>query len=86
MDVEMDKRHKYKSAFNRSGLGALAYKPELIEKILMNYSSVITENLGLTSPLPIIARRLWDRANVNINIFIWWQYDPDQRLLARGML
>ena len=31
MYVEMDKRHRCKSATNRSGLGALAYVPELFD-------------------------------------------------------
>jgi len=67
MNVKMDKRHQYKSATNRSVLGALAVQIKANDFLLLFV--FLLKKKGLSSPLPIIARSLENLENVNVKIF-----------------
>jgi len=57
-----------------------------LKRKFTDFYDVMSEELGLTSPKPIIARRLLDQANVNVKIFRIPLYDLDQRLYKSGMV
>ena len=67
MNVKMDKRHQYKSATNRSVLGALAVQIKANDFLLL--FAFLLKKLGLSGPVPIIARSLENTQNLNVKIF-----------------
>lgn len=67
MNVKMDKRHQYKPATNQSVLGALAVQIKANDFVLL--FEFLLKKLGLSGPVPIIARSLENLENVNVKIF-----------------